>query len=320
MSDRRFAQANDQSRARLALLVATLTPALLSTDLGEGWTVGSAVAHIGFWDRWQLQRWTAMLAGTWSADSESVLAAEHLANEALHPYWAGIDASNVPALAVEAAATLDALIAGAPDALVDSLEGTSIAFLVHRHGHRNDHLDHIERVLAAAAGDSSTAPEALEAPDRSYLARNQASRARLLSLLENLTAADLAAKFGEGDWTVGQSLGHLAFWDRFLAARWSAALAAAPGTQPLVFPSELAGLLNDALPPTWLALAEGGGLIREVQEAAEQIDGIIATLPDIALVAEVLAERPALLDRSIHRSEHLDELARTLGGQRGARG
>ena len=317
MTDRRFAQANDQSRERLVRLVATLTPAMLSTDLGEGWTVGSAFAHMGFWDRWQLQRWTAMLAGTWSADSESVLAAEHLADEALHPYWAGIDASNVPALAVEAAATLDALIAGAPDALVDGLEGTSIAFIVHRHGHRNDHLDHIERVLAAAAGGSAPAQAA---PDRSYLARNKASRARLLSLLENLTAADLAAKFGDGDWTVGQSLGHLAFWDRFVAARWSAALAAAPGTQPLVFPSELAGLLNDALPPTWLALAENGGLTREVREAAEQIDGIIATLPDIALVAEVLAERPALLDRSIHRLEHLDELARTLGGQRGARG
>lgn len=150
MTDRSFQQANEESRERLVRLVAILTPKQLSTDLGEGWTVASAIGHMGFWDRWQAERWTAMLAGTWSAESESVLSAEHLANDALHPYWAGVGASNFATLAVEAATRLDALIAGAPDALVDELEGTPIAFLVHRHRHRDEHLDHIERVLAAA--------------------------------------------------------------------------------------------------------------------------------------------------------------------------
>lgn len=52
MTDRGFQDANDQSRERLARLVATLTPARLAVDLGEGWTVASALAHMGFWDRW----------------------------------------------------------------------------------------------------------------------------------------------------------------------------------------------------------------------------------------------------------------------------
>ncbi|HEY5487159.1 MAG TPA: hypothetical protein VIK06_05875 [Candidatus Limnocylindrales bacterium] len=150
MTDRSFELSNAESRERLVRLAARLAPAQMSVDLGEGWTVASALAHMGFWDRWQAGRWTEMLAGTWSADEASVLAAEHLANSALHPYWSGIDSEDVPALAVAAAATLDALVARAPDALVDQLEGGPSAYLLHRHRHRDEHLDHIERVLALA--------------------------------------------------------------------------------------------------------------------------------------------------------------------------
>jgi L-alanine-DL-glutamate epimerase-like enolase superfamily enzyme len=51
MTDRSFERANDQSRERLARLIATLTPARLAVDLGGGWTVAAALAHAGFWDR-----------------------------------------------------------------------------------------------------------------------------------------------------------------------------------------------------------------------------------------------------------------------------
>jgi hypothetical protein len=152
MTDRSFERANAESRARLAGLAATLTPAHLATDLGENWTVASAFGHMGFWDRWQAERWTEMLAGTWSADEASVIAAEHLANPALHPYWAGIEARNVVTLAIEAAATLDALVAQAPDALVEKLEVGPSAYLLRRHRHRGEHLDHIERVLSSRRG------------------------------------------------------------------------------------------------------------------------------------------------------------------------
>jgi Flp pilus assembly pilin Flp len=165
MTDRSFQEANDESRRRLASLVASLTPAQLEVDLGEGWTVASALAHTGFWDRWQAARWTEMLAGQWAVQEESVIAAEHLANEALHPYWAGIGSESVGDLGVAAATRLDSLIAGAPDALVDELEGSPSAYLLHRYRHRNDHLDHIERALAAAsgAGPMAEAPGAAEA-------------------------------------------------------------------------------------------------------------------------------------------------------------
>ena len=469
MTDRSFEHANDESRERLARLVATLTPTQMTVDLGEGWTVASALAHAGFWDRWQAERWTEMLAGRWSAEASSVIDAEHLANEALHPYWAGIDAGDIPALALEAATRLDALIASAPDALVDSLEGTPSAFLLHRHRHRGEHLDHIERTLGVAAPialdrsfvarnaasrqrlaslverlrdedmsllteeggwtvaqalahmafwDRSTAArwrvaqtadgshpdpfqipyalldglnpplaemvgawsgrlgvavgrEALDAAqavdaviesladslpdstisgkpnlvgrwrhreahiaqletalaaarpaaapvDRSFNARNAASLASLREFVGGLKAADLALTSGDGSWTIGQTLGHLAFWDRLHAARWRAAVAAGPAEQPMALPHDVADLLNEALPATWAAFASSSpqAAIADTLDAAEAIDRVIAGLPAAAPIELVLAERPALLDRSIHRSEHVRAMERTIAEAR----
>jgi hypothetical protein len=42
------------------------------------------------------------------------------------------------------------------------------------------------------------------------------------------------------------------------------------------------------------------------------VDGIIAGLPVEIQVEAILAERPALLDRSIHRLEHLAAIERAL--------
>jgi uncharacterized damage-inducible protein DinB len=471
MVERTFERANDESRERLARLVAGLTPALLEIDLGEGWTVASALGHIGFWDRWQTERWERMLAGEWPWDSASVKVAEDIANDALHPYWEGQTADH-GRLALEAAARLDAIIAGVPDSFVEQLEGTPYAYLLHRHRHRDEHLDHIERSIAAAAagadgsfvernaasrrhlaslverlrpedlalstepteegswtvaqvlghllfwdrsmearwrlaleragetgvvdvvgipgelteainrplawliGDWSerlgpaigsqavAAAEAVDSlaeamvgrlpagalatrpnvvhrwshreahlgqvekalagarpsatpPDRSFVERNRASQAELAGMLAGMSAADLARPAGDGTWNVGQVLGHLGFWDRFLAARWRAALAAGPASQPSVLPHELADLLNDGLPSTWAAFAAAAGesVIAETLAAAKEVDAIIGGLPAETPVEAILSDRPALLDRSIHRREHLAQIEAALAGR-----
>jgi hypothetical protein len=465
--DRSFERLNDESRERLARLVATLTPTQLSIGIGEGWTVASALAHMGFWDRWQADRWEEMLAGRWTADSDSILAAEHLANDALHPYWAGACAADIPKLALEAAGRLDALIASVPDETAEPLDGTPIAFLLHRHRHRGEHLDHIERSIAAAAttdesyvernaasrrrlaavverlrvedmglpteteegawtvaqvlghiafwdrslearwqiareaagpsgqleptylpdgiseavnrplaeligswterlgaavgieavaaaesldpiieelaprlpvGTASVLPRvvnrwihrdahvdqieralalgrpaAARVADTGFRARNDASRARLAELVARVSSADLARSAGGGSWTVGVLFGHLAFWDRFLAARWRAALASG-AAQPVPVSHDVSDLLNDALPASWAALAaDAGTLGADTVAAAAEVDSIIGSLPARVPFAEILAERPALLDRSLHRTEHLDDIARALG-------
>jgi hypothetical protein len=472
MTDRSFENANRESLDRLTRLVATLTPEQLEVELGEGWTVASALGHMGFWDRWQAERWEQMIAGTWAADAESLLAAEHLANDALHPYWASVTDENVGQLALEAATKLDALVAGAPDTLVESWLATPSAFLVNRHRHRNEHLDHIERSLALAdagadrsfadknaasrrhlasvverlreedlalpteptdegswtvgqvlahilfwdlsmedrwrralgrAGERGpvhiegipseltdcvnlpladligtwsarigldvgrqavTAAERLDAlieanahrlppgalrtrpnaahrsghreghlaqveaalaaarpeaapADASYLARNQASRERLEKFLGGLSPADLALKAGDLEWTVGQLIGHLGFWDRFLAARWRGAMAASAGSQPVNFGHDLADLLNDGLPETWKAFATAApeAAIAQAIAAAGEVDAVIARLPSTTPFAAILAERPALLDRSMHRLGHLADLEKGVSSR-----
>ena len=150
MVDRSHERANDESRAELADLVAGLTQSRLRADLGEGWSTLSHLAHLGFWDRWQGERWRSMLAGSWTADAGSVLDAEDLANEALAPYLAAIETADVPTLALEAAVFVDQLIAQAPDAMVTQLEGSPSEFLLHRHRHRREHLGWIRRDLEPA--------------------------------------------------------------------------------------------------------------------------------------------------------------------------
>ena len=147
MVDRSHERANEESRAEVAALVAGLTERQLRADLGEGWSALSHLAHLGFWDRWQAERWRSMLAGSWTADDGSVLHAEDLANEALAPYWAAIETADVPALALEAAAVVDQSIAQAPDPLVTRLQAGPSQFLLHRHRHRREHLGWIRRDL-----------------------------------------------------------------------------------------------------------------------------------------------------------------------------
>jgi hypothetical protein len=309
--DRSFQRQNDESRERLARLAATLTPTQLSIDLGEGWTVASAVGHMGFWDRWQASRWEAMLAGRWSADDASVIEAEHLANDSLHPYWAGAKAADVPALALEAATRLDALIASAPDDLVGKLEGGPSEYLIHRDRHRIDHLDHIERGIAAAAA---------AAPDGSFAGRNAASRRRLASLLERLREEDMALPTEpteEGSWTIAQVLGHLAFWDRSLETRWRMAREAAGDAgpiEPTYLPDGITEAVNRPLAALIGAWTDklGRAVGVEALAAAESLDALIEELAD-RLPAGVATLMPRALDRSIHRNAHIDQIERALG-------
>ena len=150
MVDRNHERANEESRAEVAALVAGLTQQQLRADLGEGWSVLSHLAHVGFWDRWQGERWRSILAGSWTADDGSILDAEELANEALAPYWAAIETADVSALALEAAVVVDRLIAQAPDSTVTQLHASPNEFLLHRHRHRREHLGWIRRDLERA--------------------------------------------------------------------------------------------------------------------------------------------------------------------------
>jgi hypothetical protein len=93
-------------------------------------------------------------------------------------------------------------------------------------------------------------------------------------------------------------------------ARWTFALAAGTGT-PSWLEDDFVEMINEAAIPEWTALPP-----REAAEmclaSAEAIDGFIAALGD-DVVADVIREgRPRLLDRSLHRIDHLDTLERLV--------
>lgn len=286
--------------------------------------MASALALAGFWDRWQAARWTEMLTGRWTADDSSVIAAEHLANDALHPYWAGIDTPDIPALALDSATRLDALIGGAPDAVVDELEGTPSAYLLHRHRHRGDHLDQIERAILAAESAADPAPLPV---DRSFIERNAESRLRLADLVGRLTPGDMARHTElseEGSWNVTQVLGHLAFWDRSMEARWRQAREAAGDgctCEPASIPGGVADAIN--LPLATLLGAWTGQIGVDVGAqalaAAESLDALLVELVDM-LPAGLTTEKPHRVHRWTHREGHHAAVEAAIDGSMSADG
>ena len=118
-----------------------------SADLGGGWTVSMALAHLAFWDGWHRARWqhaaeTGLVAPPPVADEVS-----NRANEALEPTWRALAPDRAAALALEAADAADAFIAGLSDASVDAAREAGGGRWVDRWPHRQDHVDQIRRAL-----------------------------------------------------------------------------------------------------------------------------------------------------------------------------
>lgn len=144
--------------------------------------------------------------------------------------------------------------------------------------------------------------------DRSFIVQNDSERERLTVLVARLCDADLGRSLGEG-WTVAASLAHLAFWDRFVLARWDQAL-----RDELAVPSlddRLTEMVNAAGLGGWRAVP-GRQAARLAVDAAEALDRAIERLPVEAVRTARDRGQHRLLDRSEHRRVHLDEIEAVL--------
>ena len=140
--------------------------------------------------------------------------------------------------------------------------------------------------------------------DRSYIERNQTQTARLRALTA-CTDAQLAQPLGE-HWTVGAALAHLGYWD----LRGIGALEAWRRYDlPLVFWRGPEGV-NDARLPLWRAMVPREALAQTIR-IAETIDALVASLSDTE-IAVVAAQRHRVLERALHRNDHLTEIERAL--------
>lgn len=147
--------------------------------------------------------------------------------------------------------------------------------------------------------------------DRSYVAENNAERARLRALVSRLSDADLAREM-PGGWTVATVLAHVAFWDQRIAAlidRWQMS-----GATPRPFDGDAhVDWINDAAKPMFLALDPRRAAELAVQ-IAEAVDRELEGLPDELVTKNAAAGSPINLRRAEHRREHLDEIERALAG------
>jgi hypothetical protein len=144
-------------------------------------------------------------------------------------------------------------------------------------------------------------------PGDGYLERNATGLVRL---------SDVAGRLGEvrgrlhlpGGWTGAAVLAHLAFWDRFVIARWEGY---DRDGSIIELPSAHMDLVNAAELPMWRSLDLDAAAAQAMAAASQVLERIRSLSPE-ALTYARMTRRPAMLDRTLHWSPHLDELAEAL--------
>jgi hypothetical protein len=139
--------------------------------------------------------------------------------------------------------------------------------------------------------------------------RNRAASERLRALGARLSDEDFT-RLIDPPWTAAALFAHVAFWDRFVHARWLLAASTGSGT-PLPIDDAVQGLVqdlvNDACLQQWLLIPPRTAF-RDCLAAASEVDALIRSLKADVVLEVVQARRERLVDRSLHRREHVDTL------------
>jgi hypothetical protein len=137
--------------------------------------------------------------------------------------------------------------------------------------------------------------------------RNSSSLERMRAIGTSLSDAELDRTI-DAPWTTAALFAHIGFWDRFVLERWR--LAAETGDRtPMPVDDAVMDRINDASLGQWLAIPARIA-VEEFLATAAELEELISRLDD-STVSEVVTEgRERLVDRSLHRGEHL----RTIEG------
>lgn len=147
MTDRSFSEANKAATAELRALVESMSDADLGVDLGGGWTVSMALAHLAYWDEFHTARWIHAAEQGELAPPASDGEVTNRANEALVTTWRALAPRAAVDLVLNAAEMIDAYVEDLDDEAIDLALERDSATLFARHPHRRDHIDQISRAL-----------------------------------------------------------------------------------------------------------------------------------------------------------------------------
>ena len=139
--------------------------------------------------------------------------------------------------------------------------------------------------------------------------RNRSTTERLRALARRLSDDELARAL-DPPWTTSALFAHIAFWDRFVLARWRLAVANGDRT-PHPIDGAHQDLINEAALPGWTAIPPKAAL-DACLTAAEELDRFIGSLETGVVVELERGHRERLIDRSLHRGDHLDVLESTF--------
>lgn len=137
-------------------------------------------------------------------------------------------------------------------------------------------------------------------------ASNDAERSRLAALVARLSDEDLGRPLPSGEWTVAETLGHLAFYDRRSQVLLEKFLREGVSSAPYDYQT-----INDALLPMLRRMAPRA-VAEEALAAAEAADAAAARVSP-ELLAEIETRNEVMPNRWKHRKGHLDEIEAVLG-------
>ncbi len=147
MTDRSHEARNASATAELRALGRSLSEADCATDLGEGWNVGMAFAHLAFWDAFHVVRWRAAAASGELAPAYIGDDVTHPINEALAATWRALPGRSAVAIALDAADVADNYINDLEDDAIDAARERDGANWVERFPHREEHIEQVKRAL-----------------------------------------------------------------------------------------------------------------------------------------------------------------------------
>jgi len=143
MVDKSILESNEKVTAQLEALAARLKDEDLNRDLGSGWHVSVAFAHLAFWDRrveYVLTRWASEGIPHVELDDDVI-------NHAIEFQLVALEPRTAVRMCIEAAKAANAAIVALPEAIADQLIAEDHAYLLSRAGHRGEHIEQVEAAL-----------------------------------------------------------------------------------------------------------------------------------------------------------------------------
>lgn len=139
-------QANVLETERAERLLKTMTPAGWVLDLGGGWTVGTMILHLAYWDRMTSTRLRAYVETGRLAEVPDEPTIDAI-NDAARWQAVNVTLGEGAAMFLQAAGDIDGLVSSLSPQQVQHLFDKGREFWARRFLHRRAHLPRIEQAL-----------------------------------------------------------------------------------------------------------------------------------------------------------------------------